>query len=175
MLYIIWKCNGIDKYRFSKIFYFANRDHLARYGRDIVNAHFKAFEFGPVPDIYYSTFEGYSKYIPEGIKEFLEASVKQVEHSIIIAEEKPDLDFLSKSDMECLDKSISEYKNYSFEELKNLSHDSAWTSARQKNGDKALMDSLEIAKAGGASAEMIEYIAEQKELELICNQYASRV
>ena len=45
MLYILSKCDGIDKYRFSKIFYFANREHLVRFGREIVNADLKAFEF----------------------------------------------------------------------------------------------------------------------------------
>lgn len=72
------------------------------------------------------------------------------------------MDELSASEILLLNESIEENKNVDFISLSNKSHDSAWTKAI--NGDKAIYD-IDIATAGGASEDMINYIREINEVK----------
>ncbi|RGN76740.1 DUF4065 domain-containing protein [Segatella copri] len=67
------------------------------------------------------------------------------------------LDELSKAEIEELDAAIDKYKNVDTKTLSELSHDSAWHEAWDKNHN-AVMTSLNIAKAGDASNEFLEYL-----------------
>lgn len=70
---------------------------------------------------------------------------------------------LSQSDIDCLDTSIKENKNVDIDTLSIKSHDEAWRNAWEKQ--KAYpMDTILIAKAGGANESMIEYIKENEEI-----------
>lgn len=75
---------------------------------------------------------------------------------------QPDLDELSKSDMECLDLSFSKYKDLDMGELSDVSHDTAWSKAWIKRQNCSI-DYLDMAEAGGASEDLIEYIRESDE------------
>lgn len=67
------------------------------------------------------------------------------------------MDELSKAEIEELDAAIDKYKNVDTKTLSELSHDSAWHEAWDKNHN-AVMTSLNIAKAGDASNEFLEYL-----------------
>ena len=82
------------------------------------------------------------------------------------AGEKPDLDELSKAEIEALDTAIDKYKDMDTKTLSELSHDSAWHEAWDKNHN-AVMTSLNIAKAGDASNEFLEYLQEQEFIDSI--------
>jgi uncharacterized phage-associated protein len=145
--------DGVDFLKLFKIIYFANQRHLANYGRPIIDDQFVAMQNGPVlTDTYNKLRKGRFDYIeknPEG-------------GYMIFAKELPDMDELSTSDVECLKRSIKENKNLTFGKLSEKSHDSAWKQAwdSRENKNSVPMDLIEIARAGGANSEMIDYIKE---------------
>jgi uncharacterized phage-associated protein len=145
--------DSIDFLKLFKIVYFANQRHLADYGRPIIDDKFVAMQNGPVlTDTYNKLRKDQFDYVernPEG-------------GYMIFAKELPDMDELSESDIEYLRYSIDENKNLTFGELSKKSHDSAWKQAWDSRGNKnsAPMDLIEIARAGGANDEIIDYINE---------------
>lgn len=169
VLYVINKFNGVDILRLFKIIYFANKDHLARYGRSIVNDDFRALERGPVPSAIYDAIkvsrgqnkaENYKSFNP--VYTSIETGDDDLSY-IVFPKEKPDMDELSKSDVECLEKSFQENKDKSFSEISLKSHDSAWHAARENNdSNNPSMDIIEMAIAGGANSAMVEYIKERQ-------------
>ena len=148
MLYIINKQGGSwDKYSLLKILYFAEKNHLATYGRPITGDTFNALRHGPVPSHSYNLI----RYSPD--KYFtLE------EDNVITSTVSADLDMLSDSDIECLDKSIKDYQKLSFGSLKAKSHDAAYNWTVENIGLNEIIPYLEIAKCGGANSEMLKYI-----------------
>ena len=76
-------------------------------------------------------------------------------------------DYLTKPfEIEELDAAIDKYKNVDTKTLSELSHDSAWHEAWDKNHN-AVMTSLNIAKAGDASNEFLEYLQKQEFIDSI--------
>jgi uncharacterized phage-associated protein len=145
--------DGVDLLKLFKIIYFASRDHLARYGRPIIDDDFVAMKHGPVLTDTFNKLRG-------GRFSFVEKD-PEVGY-MIFAREKPDVDELSASDVECLDLSIHDNKNLRFGKLSEKSHDAAWQLAWNSRGNKesAPMDLIEIARAGGADENTLDYIKE---------------
>jgi uncharacterized phage-associated protein len=157
LLYIAEKLGEADFLRVFKILYFAEKEHLATYGRPIVGDTYIAMKNGPVPSFIYDALKyarGNGFFSPsfEGIAKAIDIA----SNFTFKAKEKADLDELSKSDLLCLDKSIEENKHLDFSELSTKSHDAAWDTADRDDA----MDTLNIAKAGGANDEMLKYIEE---------------
>jgi len=147
LLYIASKIqtgNVADKYKLLKILYFAERKHLAKYGRPITGDSYAKINYGPIPSFCMDLIK------TNNIKKPLYTKTK----TDIVVGKKPDLDYLSESDIECLNQSIAENKDLDFGALKNKSHDSLHT-ATQKNAHLSYID---MAKAEGADDRMIEYI-----------------
>jgi uncharacterized phage-associated protein len=171
-LYILNKQRYIDQFHAFKILYFADREHLAKYGRRIIHDTFYAMENGPVPSNLYDTVKFKNGHLEK--PQFYNAvAFKPILDSFetgsgdtyyyLSAKELPDLDELSKSDMECLDLSFSKYKDLDMGELSDVSHDTAWSKAWIKRQNCSI-DYLDMAEAGGASEDLIEYIRESEEL-----------
>lgn len=153
-LYVASHFEKVGFHKIFKILYFADQKHIANYGRTITEDKYIAMQKGPVPSRVYDIFKiikgesiledkyNFSKYL-------------KIENGYIVKPRiKPDLDLFSDSDIECLNDSIKENGELKFGELKDKSHDSAWNQA-DKNDRISIFD---IAKAGGASEEMIKYI-----------------
>jgi uncharacterized phage-associated protein len=58
MLYISRELGKADLIRLFKMLYFAERNHLAKWGDLIVNDIYVAMKNGPVPSIIYDLFKG---------------------------------------------------------------------------------------------------------------------
>lgn len=71
------------------------------------------------------------------------------------------MDELSPAEIVALDEAIFEYKDMDTKVLSELSHDAAWHSAWDTRHN-AVMSSLNIAKAGNASDDFLEYLKEQE-------------
>jgi uncharacterized phage-associated protein len=167
LLYILNKTGGLDYYRIFKIMYFADTEHLAKYGRKIIPDTFYALKFGPVPTNLFDMIKGIKK-SDETSTGYLELNdsisfADDDAENVLLAKENYDPDELSQSDIEILDKSIKENSKSSFYHLCNKSHGVAWEKA--KNGDHKI-DILEMAKEGGAQKGMIDYI---RNMNLIAN------
>ena len=153
ILYIVESINNADMHSVFKTMYFADRSHLAKYGRPVIGDQYIAMEDGPVPSIIYD----WCKYSRENDESF-EGFFHLKNNSFYIDTlQKPDLDEFSASDLECIDEAIELIKHLTYQQRKDLSHDDAYTKA-PINGE---MNILRIASSGGADEEMLNYIKEK--------------
>jgi len=144
----------------SKVLYFADQEHLERYGRVIFGDSYYAMKHGPVPSQIYDLLKlvrGDLSPIFQPPREICE----QVLHAFKIVDKhnikklrESNTDFLSDSDMECLNNSATKYGSLSFEELTNLSHDRAWESADEND----IIDLEDMIKTFDNSVELLEHL-----------------
>lgn len=161
ILFIVEKLGGdVDFHRIFKILYFAEREHLVRYGKLFSGDTFIAMENGPVPSMAYDILkslkgEGLMYSYKERFSRYFALCGKYS----VVAVTKFDPDNLADSAVECLQHSIDMYGSKTFQELTKLSHDTAYTKAKINNE----MNASDIAVAGGADENMIAYILESIE------------
>ncbi len=131
-----------------KILWFADMEHLKKYGRTVTRAKYSALPYGPVPSVLYDEIK-YKKTI-------FERYDVGVEKGFLTPLKPADESYLSESDKEELDAAIERYKDKSFEDLLDLSHKTAYNSTAE-NGEislEAILDEI------GATAELREYVHE---------------
>lgn len=150
-----------DFHKIFKIFYFADRAHLATYGRTILGDQYMAMKDGPVPSRTYDLLKAFrgdfwGLEIPAELRELLE-----VDRYVVHPKRAAETDYLSASELDCLSQSIAENKGLTFGQLSEKSHDYAWNRATMNNE----MDLMDIAQEANVSAEMIDYIQELKDAE----------
>jgi len=130
LLYVVRKCP--DMYTALKILYFADKEHLSRYGRIISSDRYVAMSHGPVPSGTYDLV----KYVRNNWSFLLTIPLNEafkVEGFSIIPLRDPNLDMLSSSEIECLDSAIARYAGMSFSQLKRLCHDDPAFKAADEN------------------------------------------
>lgn len=168
VLYILGQFkDGVDYIKLFKIMYFAQREYLATYGLTIMDDSFKARQRGPVPALTYKVVKmaetgDFSGDVSEEVKEFASA-IKVDENQMVTALCQPELDYLSKMTRAEIDKTIAKYKDMDSRNLSKLSHDTAYKSVARRMKDdpqKDVLTLIDIARAGGASAAMIDHIRE---------------
>ena len=77
----------------------------------------------------------------------------------------PDMDYISGANKRCLDAAIAKYKDTDPYDLSDLSHDSAWEEAMtriQDDPQKNFITIIDIARAGKATKDMVDYIREKQ-------------
>ena len=170
VLYIVNKCGEIDIYHLLKIIYFADREHYAQWGTRLTADNYCAMENGPVASNLYDALKAVTsnKFHLKGDSELhlIADSLYKVDQEFnyfIGAKEPADMDELAASDITCLNHSIEENLKSTFGELSKKSHDEAWLTAYtyKKN---SIIDTLLMAKAGGASEDTLNYIRENEEI-----------
>ena len=154
LLYILSKTGVVDYYHLMKILYLAERQHLAKWGEKITTDDYYALPHGPVPTRIYDAL----KAVKDGHGGFL-ADVVTVEKDQpnVMPLREPDMGYLSKSEVEALDNAITKNIVKSFAELEQMTHDEYYYKALA-NGRKMSIE--DIARSGGASDSMVEYIRE---------------
>lgn len=160
VLYILNKTKGLDYYHVFKIIYFANMEHLAKYGFPMVSDEFCALKDGPVPSILYNCIKD-DAYCDKELQSLLNQNVQKGTddaYYMLEAKRETDMDYLSKADKESLDKSIFENAYLSYNDLRAKSHGNEWSRAYHSQQGRKVMDIIGIAKDGMASDDMIEYI-----------------
>ena len=165
ILYIMQSfTNGVDYIKLFKILYFAQQDHLVKYGKVIVDESFRAVKHGPVPTYTYKALQiAEGKPLEGDFKDFL-ADI-EVRDKKVYTTSLPDMDYISGANKKCLDSAIAKYRDTDPYDLSDLSHDSAWEEANARGKDdpqKNFMTIIDIARAGQASEEMIDYIREKQ-------------
>ena len=168
LLYILQNCReGLDYIKLFKIIYFAQQSHLVTYGKVIVEDSFRALKHGPVPSYTYKALQiAEGKPLEGDFTDFLKGI--EVKDKKVYSTETPDLDWLSGADRRSLNAAIARYKDTDPFELSELSHDEAWQEAIRRMQDdpqKNIMTLIDIARAGHASAEMVNYIREKQILK----------
>lgn len=165
LLYIMQSFpKGVECAKLFRILYFAQQDYLVKYGKVLIEDSFMALKYGPAPTYIYRVLQAVKeKPTEESFNDFL-AGI-EVHKKKIYASAKPEMDYISGSDKRCLDAAITKYKDTAPYDLSDLSHDSAWKEARARikdNPQKNLVTIIDIARAGKANKEMIDYIREKQ-------------
>src|ERR1700761_3237212 len=135
-LYILNRTgNKLNKHKLFKILYFADKEHIAKYGRTFTGEPYIAMANGPVPSRLYDYIklvEGKNRLpIPSDFVEEVKVHLGIEAPYWIIGRTNVNMDFLSRSATKSLDHSIETYKDKTFGELSDLSHDEAWKAANQ--------------------------------------------
>lgn len=137
-----------DLYAALKVFYFADKEHLRLYGRQMFNEVFNALDKGPIP----STLYDYLKCVRgDGKIVFSEEVKKELHDSLTVAKKtvyakrESKIEYLSKSELQCIDIGISivnEEKD--FGNIKDRSHDAAYLKTRRNDRIKVedIIDTL---------------------------------
>ncbi|MDR1937658.1 MAG: SocA family protein [Tannerellaceae bacterium] len=167
LLYILSKFpTGIDFIKLFKIMYFAQQEHLVKYGRGVMDDTFYALKHGPVPSFTYKAIQ-----VNQGKIKKSSSDLDEIVLSIVINNNKmsantaADMDELSLSDVKCIDNAINKYKDADSYALSDLSHDDAWKEAykrAQDDPEKNKMTLIDIAKAGKAKRDVINLIREHE-------------
>lgn len=134
-----------------KAIYFADRDHVLRFGRRIHNDAYVAMENGPVPSHAYDLFKNVK--FDRSSRQDYEISAGQFEvknENTICPLREPDMRLLSKSERICLDEAIKRTARLSFGRLRDLSHDEAWKAASTNQFMK--LEDIVKAMDGGEEA-----------------------
>ncbi len=166
ILYIVDKMGGtVDMHKIFKTLYFADRLHLAKYGRRITGDVYIAMPYGPVPsktDDIFKAVRGDSYFSEEG--EAFKKYFHFVNKYTVSIDAKPDTDYLSETDMECLDEAIEKCKNLTFAELTRMSHDFAWTNTVQGR----TMEYVDIMREISEPEDYAVYVQEMINREMAC-------
>lgn len=165
VLYVANKLKRRDFHKIFKVIYFADKAHLAEWGRTVSADTYIAMEAGPVPTKIYDMFKvvrGDSLFSSnEEMRAFYNQFFKVEGDYILVPQKGADMKYLSKSDVDALDKSLAENKDLSFDAIKDKSHDFAWSqTARDQAIDFAYMLFEE-----GASEEYVKYVKESMLLD----------
>lgn len=170
-LYVLHQFGGaLDYVKLYKLLYYAQEYSLATYGDVVVDEIFKARDRGPVPSFLNASIKNMKEAKVESplLKELSEA-LRLGNGFDIIAVEKPDMDELSGRDIECLDFSVSKYGRLSANELSDLSHhDRGYIKAnnrRRIDPDQSKITRMDMARAGNASEEILDYLKMQIEID----------
>jgi len=118
ILWLLRRNNGaMDKLKLVKLFFWADREHLARYGRPIVGGDYYTMNLGPVSSELLDLVNEATK-----ATETLPLTTEQTGHQIL-AKGTPDERWLSKSDLDVLDEIYSRYGHMDGFRLSDMTHD----------------------------------------------------
>jgi hypothetical protein len=140
-----------------KAIYFADKEHLRRYGRQIFDDSYRAMKFGPVPSLAYDIVkivrgDGWIQFTDPNPADALHVPDKYT----ILPKREPDTRLLSKSDIECLVYGCNEVKNLDFEGLHIKSQDDAYK-AVELDEDMTIVN---IIGTLDNSEEVLDYLKE---------------
>lgn len=174
VLYVLQSFDdGVDYIKLFKILYFAQKEHLVKYGRGVIGDTFHALKYGPVPSFIYKSLQMLEGRLDKELDfEEFSKGIRVNDDFLVFSAELPDVDELSVSDIKCLDKSIAKYKDMDFYHLSGKSHDIAWKEAytrAQDDPEKDRMTLIDIAKAGHAKPGIIDYIRENIQIDKYLN------
>ncbi len=161
VLYIMQQMGGtVDIHKIFKTLFFADQEHLSKYGRTITGDVYIAMNYGPVPsktDDIFKAVRGDSFFPAGELKDYFHFTNKYM----VVNDRTPDLDYLSKSDIICLDNAIEKCKDLTFAQLTSLSHGLAW----QNTAKDRAMSFSDILREKGDTEEYINYISNKLKLE----------
>lgn len=158
ILYIAARVGDPGFHRISKLLYFADKKHLARYGSVIAGDDYVAMRLGPVPSNAYNLMKAV-----KGVElctngEEAAKAFAVVDDFMVRPLREANLDFLSEADIESLDAAIRDYGSLSFNKLTDLSHDAAWKAADQNDR----MDIEDIARASDDSETVVSFVRDRR-------------
>lgn len=119
--YLAVRRPGLTKKQICKLLYFADKEHLLRYGRTITGDRYNALPQGHVPSAGLDVMNGRVRHVGAGPVEALRRYGK-LNGWIFEVSHHPDMKVFSRSDREILDRIIQELGHLSAKQLEGLSH-----------------------------------------------------
>jgi uncharacterized phage-associated protein len=135
--YLAHACPGLTKMKACKLLFFADKEHLRRFGRPIVGGQYYRLPHGPVPTRGLDMLRGKASPSDCALMEKLVTVVGDTVRPLVSVDNQ----VFSKSDLEVLEKTCRTYGLKSAAQLRALSHrERAWLEA-DENGpmDYALL------------------------------------
>jgi uncharacterized phage-associated protein len=177
ILYILKESGGkLDFITLFKNMYFSQKEYLVQYGKPMFKDSFRAMRRGPVPSFTYKAFRS-------ALDNFVDATddIKNFDSSFIIEEKdnvryvtaknEPDMDQLAGAEVATINKIIDRCKGKTPGQLSDASHDKAWEAASKRAEDDPrddYMPLVSIARAGGASDQILNHIRQAQAFEAFC-------
>src|SRR3990172_1296526 len=128
---LAWLANhqpGIDAFHVSKVLYYADKEHLNRYGRPILGDTYIRMEWGPVPSKVYNLVKHDAD--PSLLRKVAEAVEVRGGWWHLHPLRKPNMEMFSQTDIKCLQNALKKYGTRNFGVLSRISHgELAWQSA----------------------------------------------
>ena len=159
-----------DVYSIVKTAFYAQQIQFSQSGIPLFKDEICALPFGPVPSDIYDILKiargdqsAIEFHLHDGLLDI--ASAVGFDAERFFAKEKPDMDYLSVADVHALDQAIQRIDAMQFEDIVNDTHSDEWARVFNGKSRKKVMNNLNIAKEGGASPEILEYLKEYYELE----------
>lgn len=145
LLFVIHSFGGkVEMYRLFAILYFADLQHLLKYGRSITGDSYVAMKDCPVPFNVFSIYKQLAgdtfKGLDVGIKEFFALNTE----GQIVAIGQYSSDMIAETEIECLFEVIHIYKNMHDDVLLAKMKDNAWQLS-DKNGNISLHHLLHVS------------------------------
>jgi len=131
LVHVAGEWPGITPFYLSKVLFFADRDHLRKYGRPVTGDLYIAMANGPVPSRIYDMVRGNLDFFgdPEAIERALRVDRNAV-YRRVYANRAANLDLFSETDATALTDAIQFCRGKTFAELRHLTHqDPAWAQA----------------------------------------------
>jgi len=142
----------------SKVLYFADKEHLSRYGSLLSGDNYVAMRHGPVPSAIYDLMKAAAgrkePLIPAQFYELVSQSLKVEDRRRVMPLRAANLNLLSSSQRQCLDESIKANGRLSFVRLTAKSHDAAWKTADEND----LIEVKAIAKTLPNAKQVLAYL-----------------
>lgn len=148
----------------AKILYFADQEHLSRYGRSITGDSYIAMKYGPVPSSTYDLLKALrgDGYFADQVEQ--ERQLLLVRGRYEVQALRPaDLDALSLSDRECLDQAATSCEDLSFDERTQLSHGEAWC----QTAANEVISLEDMLREKGDSPEYIRWVSLNNKASLV--------
>ena len=159
VLYVANKLRYPTFHSVSKILYFADREHLSRYGSLLSGDSYVAMKHGPVPSEIYNLLKAAAgrreSWISPRYFEVTEKTIKVENNYRLRALRAPNIDLLSASQRECLDASLRKNGRLSFDRLTAKSHDAAWKSTDENE----TIDVRTIARTLRNARDVLAYLS----------------
>lgn len=158
VLYVAGKLRYPTFHSVSKILYFADKEHLSRYGSLLTGDSYVAMKHGPVPSEIYNLLKAAAgrreSLISPGYYGIAKSAIKVEDKYRLRTLRAPDLSLLSASQRECVDASLKANGALSFERLTTKSHDLAWKAADENE----IIDVRAIAKTLRNARDVLAYL-----------------
>jgi uncharacterized phage-associated protein len=132
IIFVASKVTEPTFHKISKMFWYADKLHLERYGFALSEDTYYAMGNGPVPSRIYDVMK-----VAAGTKNAVlgvdttvirEALGVKTDAKTLIAKRESNVDFLSELEVECLVDAMSKHGKKSFAQLSAETHDAAWQS-----------------------------------------------
>lgn len=160
VLYIAKRLRYPTFHSISKILYFADREHLSRFGSLLSGDSYAAMRHGPVPSEVYNLLKAATNrrephISPHYFQLVGKAFTVQGKYRVLPLRDS-DPAMLSDSDRSCLDLVLKQHGRASFETLTRRSHDAAWKSADEND----FIDVTAIARTLPNAKDVLAYLGE---------------